>query len=115
MDSIGSFFQKLPVILQKFWSDVVNGPQTLWQLTDGYPISRKILIGGAILAAVTILSLLIYYLRYSICCSSLICIAKCCSCLLFKNCILKEKCIYRGCFMMVNSLSSQCSYVITVS
>ena len=62
MDSIGSFFQKLLVILQKFWSDVVNGPQTLWQLTDGYPISRKILIGGAILAAVTILSLLIYYL-----------------------------------------------------
>ncbi len=62
MDSIGSFFQTLLVLLLKFWSDVVNGPQTLWQLTDGYPISRKILIGGAILAAVTILSLLIYYL-----------------------------------------------------
>ena len=57
------FFEKALAVLQWIGRSIVSGPQTLWMLSEGHPISRGILYGGAGLVAVTILSLLVYYLR----------------------------------------------------
>ena len=55
--------QSFSTSFKHIWSDILSGPQTLWQLTVGHPVSRKILIGGAVLAGAAVLGLLIYYLR----------------------------------------------------
>lgn len=60
---MSSFLEKALAVLQWIGRSIASGPQTLWMLSDGHPISRGILIGAAGLAAISILSLLIYYLR----------------------------------------------------